>query len=206
MWPVLDEEIADRSECGRNLLCRDLSGDLGTTRRLVLRHWRSAGAREPRGAPSALHDHGPPRSPAPAAGAPRPSGRPPDPAHRSVHSDGRGRLGRRHRLEREGQRRGRRGGRRRRSGGGEIPAQPGRQRCRCDPPHPTPPPSFHPLSLRADAAAATLLALAITDYGNTSIGGEIPLLIYDAELGQVSLANPPTPPQAVPRSAARSRS
>ena len=75
--------------------------------------------------------------------------------------------------------------------------------------HPTPPNSVispGPLSLRADAAAATLLALAITDYGNTSIGGEIPLLIYDADLGQVSLANPPTPPQAVPRSAARFRS
>ena len=33
----------------------------------------------------------------------------------------------------------------------------------------------------ADAAAATLLALAITDYGSFAIGGEVPLLIYDAK-------------------------
>lgn len=39
----------------------------------------------------------------------------------------------------------------------------------------------------ADAAAATLLCLAITDYGNTSIGGEIPLLIYDAKQEKVKV-------------------
>lgn len=32
----------------------------------------------------------------------------------------------------------------------------------------------------ADAAAATLIALAVTDYGLFAIGGEVPLLIYDA--------------------------
>jgi len=32
----------------------------------------------------------------------------------------------------------------------------------------------------ADAAAATLLALSITDYGSFTIGAEIPLIIYDA--------------------------
>ena len=33
----------------------------------------------------------------------------------------------------------------------------------------------------ADAAAATILALNVTDHGACSIGGEVPLLIYDAE-------------------------
>ena len=33
----------------------------------------------------------------------------------------------------------------------------------------------------ADAAAATILALNVTDHGECSIGGEVPLLIYDAE-------------------------
>lgn len=37
----------------------------------------------------------------------------------------------------------------------------------------------------ADAAAATLLALAVTDYGSFAIGGEVPLLIFDAKTGQV---------------------
>ena len=37
----------------------------------------------------------------------------------------------------------------------------------------------------ADAAAATLLALAVTDYGFFSMGGEVPLLIYDAERGEI---------------------
>lgn len=36
----------------------------------------------------------------------------------------------------------------------------------------------------ADAAAATLLGLAITDYGNTSIGGEIPVGRCHASGGQ----------------------
>ncbi|MGC9319712.1 MAG: gamma-glutamyltransferase family protein [Armatimonadota bacterium] len=33
----------------------------------------------------------------------------------------------------------------------------------------------------ADAAVATLLALAVTDYGSFAIGGEIPLIIHEAE-------------------------
>lgn len=37
----------------------------------------------------------------------------------------------------------------------------------------------------ADAAAATILALNVTDHGACSIGGEVPLLIYDAEKHEV---------------------
>lgn len=37
----------------------------------------------------------------------------------------------------------------------------------------------------ADAAAATLLALTVTDYGLCAMGGEIPLLIYDAKKQEV---------------------
>ena len=37
----------------------------------------------------------------------------------------------------------------------------------------------------ADAAAATILALAVTDYGSFAIGGEVPVLIYDAQSKQV---------------------
>ncbi len=37
----------------------------------------------------------------------------------------------------------------------------------------------------ADAAAATVLALAVTDYGLTNIGGEAPLIIYDAAKREV---------------------
>ena len=37
----------------------------------------------------------------------------------------------------------------------------------------------------ADGAVATLLALSVTDYGSFAIGGEIPMLIYDAEKGEV---------------------
>lgn len=37
----------------------------------------------------------------------------------------------------------------------------------------------------ADAAAATILALNVTDHGSCSIGGEVPLLIYDAKKGEV---------------------
>ena len=37
----------------------------------------------------------------------------------------------------------------------------------------------------ADAAAATILALNVTDHGACSIGGEVPLLIYDAEKQEV---------------------
>ena len=37
----------------------------------------------------------------------------------------------------------------------------------------------------ADAAAATILALNVTDHGACSIGGEVPLLIYDAKRQEV---------------------
>ena len=39
----------------------------------------------------------------------------------------------------------------------------------------------------ADAAAATLLALCITDYGSTAIGAEIPLIIHDAKKKEVKV-------------------
>ena len=39
----------------------------------------------------------------------------------------------------------------------------------------------------ADAAAATLLALSITDYGCYAIGGEIPLIVYDAAVREVKV-------------------
>ena len=39
----------------------------------------------------------------------------------------------------------------------------------------------------ADAAAATLLALSITDYGSFAIGGEIPLMIYDVKKEEVKV-------------------
>ncbi|MFP6658661.1 MAG: gamma-glutamyltransferase, partial [Pirellulales bacterium] len=39
----------------------------------------------------------------------------------------------------------------------------------------------------ADAATATLLALAVTDYGLFAIGGEVPLLIYDAKKKEVKV-------------------
>jgi len=39
----------------------------------------------------------------------------------------------------------------------------------------------------ADAAAATLLALSITDYGYFAIGAEIPLIIYDASKKEVKV-------------------
>lgn len=39
----------------------------------------------------------------------------------------------------------------------------------------------------ADAAAATLLALAVTDYGSFAIGGEIPFMIYDANRQEVKV-------------------
>ncbi len=39
----------------------------------------------------------------------------------------------------------------------------------------------------ADAAAATLLALAVTDYGSFAIGGEVPLIIYDAKKQEVKV-------------------
>jgi len=39
----------------------------------------------------------------------------------------------------------------------------------------------------ADAAAATILALSVTDHGWFAIGGEVPLIIYDAKQGQVKV-------------------
>ncbi len=39
----------------------------------------------------------------------------------------------------------------------------------------------------ADAATATLFALAVTDYGSFAIGGEIPLIIYDANKQEVKV-------------------
>ena len=39
----------------------------------------------------------------------------------------------------------------------------------------------------ADAAAATILALSVTDYGLFCIGGEVPLLIYDARTKHVKV-------------------
>jgi gamma-glutamyltranspeptidase / glutathione hydrolase len=39
----------------------------------------------------------------------------------------------------------------------------------------------------ADAAVATLLALSITDYGMFAIGGEVPLMYFDARKGEVKV-------------------
>ncbi|HHW08538.1 MAG TPA: hypothetical protein GXX29_01035, partial [Firmicutes bacterium] len=39
----------------------------------------------------------------------------------------------------------------------------------------------------ADAAVATILALMVTDHGACSIGGEVPLLIYDAKRQEVKV-------------------
>ncbi|MCH7920139.1 MAG: gamma-glutamyltransferase [Planctomycetes bacterium] len=53
----------------------------------------------------------------------------------------------------------------------------------------------------ADAAAATLLALSVTDYGSFAIGGEIPLIIYDAKQQRVKvlcgLGSAPLDPNAI---------
>jgi len=53
----------------------------------------------------------------------------------------------------------------------------------------------------ADAAVATLLALAVTDYGLFAIGGEVPLLIYDAKNNEVKalcgLGSAPLDPEAI---------
>ena len=38
-----------------------------------------------------------------------------------------------------------------------------------------------------DAAAATLLALSITDYGSYAIGAEIPLIVHNAREGEVKV-------------------
>ncbi len=39
----------------------------------------------------------------------------------------------------------------------------------------------------ADAAVATLLALAVTDYGAFAMGGEVPLIIYSAKTQEVKV-------------------
>ena len=53
----------------------------------------------------------------------------------------------------------------------------------------------------ADAAAATLLALSVTDYGRFAIGGSVPLLIYDAKKREVKvlcgLGRAPLNPKAI---------
>jgi len=53
----------------------------------------------------------------------------------------------------------------------------------------------------ADAAAATLLALTVTDYGSCAIGGEVPVLIYHAEKKEVKvlsgLGRAPLDPKAI---------
>jgi len=53
----------------------------------------------------------------------------------------------------------------------------------------------------ADAAAATILALAVTDYGSFSIGGEVPVLVYDATTQQVKslsgVGGAPLDPKAI---------
>jgi len=53
----------------------------------------------------------------------------------------------------------------------------------------------------ADAAAATLLALAVTDYGAFAAGGEIPFMIYDATKKEVKvlcgLGRSPLDPKAI---------
>lgn len=52
----------------------------------------------------------------------------------------------------------------------------------------------------ADAAAATILALSVTDYGSFCIGGEVPLLIYDVKKKHVKVlcgqGRAPLDPQA----------
>ena len=53
----------------------------------------------------------------------------------------------------------------------------------------------------ADAAVATLLALSVTDYGSFAIGGEVPLIIYDAKKQEVKvlcgLGRAPLDPAAI---------
>ncbi len=39
----------------------------------------------------------------------------------------------------------------------------------------------------ADAAVATLLALAVTDYGSFAMGGEVPFIIYSAQAQEVKV-------------------
>ena len=53
----------------------------------------------------------------------------------------------------------------------------------------------------ADAAAATILALSITDFGSFAIGGEVPFMIYDAQRDEVKvlsgLGRAPQSPEAI---------
>ncbi len=53
----------------------------------------------------------------------------------------------------------------------------------------------------ADAAAATILALAVTDYGLFAIGGEVPVLVYDAASKEVKslsgVGGAPLDPEAI---------
>ena len=53
----------------------------------------------------------------------------------------------------------------------------------------------------ADAAAATIFALQVTDHGACCIGGEVPLLIYDANAGEVKslsgMGRAPLAPEAI---------
>lgn len=53
----------------------------------------------------------------------------------------------------------------------------------------------------ADAAAATILALSVTDYGSFAIGGEVPVIIYDAQSKQVKvlsgIGGAPSDPAAI---------
>ncbi len=53
----------------------------------------------------------------------------------------------------------------------------------------------------ADAAAATILALAVTDYGSFAIGGEVPILVFDAKSQQIKsisgIGGAPRNPEAI---------
>lgn len=53
----------------------------------------------------------------------------------------------------------------------------------------------------ADAAAATILALSVTDYGMFAIGGEVPILVYDSKSQQVKsisgMGTAPRDPEAI---------
>ncbi len=53
----------------------------------------------------------------------------------------------------------------------------------------------------ADGAAATILALAVTDYGMFAIGGEVPIIVYDAKSKQVKtiggIGGAPMNPEAI---------
>ncbi|MEQ1824388.1 MAG: gamma-glutamyltransferase [Pirellula sp.] len=53
----------------------------------------------------------------------------------------------------------------------------------------------------ADAAAATILALSVTDYGSFAIGGEVPILIYDTKSNRVKslsgIGAAPLAPEAI---------